>query len=175
MGKVQREASRKNSNLIKQPTFRDATNGFSAKWDLRNEHRNSILMTCHYPGIWVVSRHHYRISARVRQTSFLKQTVGGVANCRLFSQARQKEKERKENTCKELGIEGKESSLLSSSPSLPLFFSLLSVSRLSPLSDRLEEAILKGLNFNRNSLLSVQFHTVSISQTSSYVQIYRFI
>jgi len=74
-----------------------------------------------------VSRHQYRISARVRQTSFLKQTVGGVANCRLFSQARQKEKERKENTCRELGIEGKESSLLSSSPSLPLFFSLLSI------------------------------------------------
>ena len=29
----------------KQTTFRDATNGFPAKWRLRNERRNSILMT----------------------------------------------------------------------------------------------------------------------------------
>ena len=32
----------------KQTTFRDATNAFPAKWRLRNERRNSILMT------WVV-------------------------------------------------------------------------------------------------------------------------
>ena len=30
----------------KQPTFRDAT-GFLVKWRLKNERRNSILMTCH--------------------------------------------------------------------------------------------------------------------------------
>ena len=35
----------------KQPTFRDATTGFPAKWRLRNEHRNSMLMTRQ---IWVV-------------------------------------------------------------------------------------------------------------------------
>ena len=37
-------------SLRKQPTFGDATTGFSAKWRrLRNERRNSILMTRHYP------------------------------------------------------------------------------------------------------------------------------
>ena len=36
-------------SLRKHPTFRDTTTGFPAKWGLRNEHRNSILMTCHYP------------------------------------------------------------------------------------------------------------------------------
>ena len=43
-------------SLRKQPTFCDATNGSSAKERLRNEHRNSILMTRHYPEsqIWVV-------------------------------------------------------------------------------------------------------------------------
>ena len=36
-------------SVRKLPTFRDATTGFSAKWRLRNECRNSILMTCNYP------------------------------------------------------------------------------------------------------------------------------
>ena len=72
---------KKTSNW-KQPIFGDATTGFSAKWRLRNEHRNSILMTRHYPNlgsasgwscrvgnliqpirsntpIWVVTRHQY--------------------------------------------------------------------------------------------------------------------
>ena len=35
----------------KQTTFRDATNGFPAKWRLRNKRRNSILMTRHYPDL----------------------------------------------------------------------------------------------------------------------------
>ena len=35
----------------KQPTFCNATIGFSAKWRLRNERRNSLLMTCHYPDL----------------------------------------------------------------------------------------------------------------------------
>ena len=35
-------------NLRKQPTFGDATTGFPAKWRLRNERSNSILMTCHF-------------------------------------------------------------------------------------------------------------------------------
>ena len=37
--------------LRKQPTSRDATSGFRAKWRLRNERRNSILMTCHCPDL----------------------------------------------------------------------------------------------------------------------------
>ena len=35
----------------KQPTFGDATTGFPAKWRLRNERRNSILITRHYPDL----------------------------------------------------------------------------------------------------------------------------
>ena len=37
--------------------------------------------------IWVVTRHQYRISALVSQTSFGGETSGDVAKCRLFSQA----------------------------------------------------------------------------------------
>ena len=77
-----------NDSLRKQPTFGNATTGFPAKRRLRNERRNSILMTCHYPDlgsasdwscrvgnlfqpitsttqIWVVTRHQYGISALV--------------------------------------------------------------------------------------------------------------
>ena len=77
----------------KQPTFGDATTGFPAKWHLRNERRNSILMTPHYPDlcsafdwscrvgnliqpirsttqIWVMRRHQYWFSALISQTSF---------------------------------------------------------------------------------------------------------
>ena len=38
-------------SLRKQRTFGDATTGFPAKWRLRNERRNSILMTRHYPDL----------------------------------------------------------------------------------------------------------------------------
>ena len=38
--------------------------------------------------IWLVTRHHYGISALGRQRkSFRKETSGGVAKCRLFAQA----------------------------------------------------------------------------------------
>ena len=36
------------STLRKQPLFRDTTTGFPAKWRLRDERRNAILMTCRY-------------------------------------------------------------------------------------------------------------------------------
>ena len=36
-------------SVRKQPTFHDVTFGFPAKWRLRNERGNSILMTGHYP------------------------------------------------------------------------------------------------------------------------------
>ena len=77
---------------------------------LRNERRNSILMTRHYPDlgsssdwlnqishearpirsttqIWVVTCRHYGISALVSQTSLGGETSGSVAKYRLFSQA----------------------------------------------------------------------------------------
>ena len=98
-------------SLRKQPTFGDATTGFPTKWRLRNEYRNSILMTRHYPDlgsasdwlnqishavqpirsttqIWVVTRHQYGISAVVCQMSFGRETSCSVAKCWLFSQAK---------------------------------------------------------------------------------------
>ena len=83
------------SCLGKQPTFRDATTGFPAKCRLEIDCRNSILMTWHYPDlasasdwlkpisprpiwsftqIWLVTRHHYGISALVSPTSFPKRS-----------------------------------------------------------------------------------------------------
>ena len=39
-------------SLREQPAFRDATSSFPAnEWRLRNERRNFILMTCHYPDL----------------------------------------------------------------------------------------------------------------------------
>ena len=77
---------------------------FPAKWRLRNDCRNSILMTCRFRDlssasdwlkqislaarpirsttqIWVVKRHQYGISALVLQTSLRGEDSGGVANC----------------------------------------------------------------------------------------------
>jgi len=93
--------------LKKQPTCRDVTSSFPAKWRLRNDRRNSILMTRHYPDLgcmcsWlaeanfqpiksntqikVETSHQYGILALVPQTSFCGEMVGGFAKCRLFSQ-----------------------------------------------------------------------------------------
>ena len=80
-----------------------------AKWRLRNERRNFILMTRHYPGlgrasdwlkqvsqavrpigsttqIWVVTGHQYWISALFSQTSFRGNQLR-VATSLLFSKA----------------------------------------------------------------------------------------
>ena len=75
-------------SLRNQPTFRNTTSAFPAKWRLRNECRNFILMTCHCPDLgsasdwlkqiyqaawsirsttpmWVETCHQYGISALV--------------------------------------------------------------------------------------------------------------
>ena len=60
-------------------------------------------MTCHYPDlgwlkilghpiretnkIWVVTRHKHEISTLVSETSFCRETCGGITKCRLFTQA----------------------------------------------------------------------------------------
>ena len=98
-------------SLRKQQTFGDVTTGFLPKWCLRKEHRNSILMMCHYPDlggasdwlnqishaarpirsttpIWVMTYHQYRISALISQTSFGRETSDDIAKCRLFPQAK---------------------------------------------------------------------------------------
>ena len=38
-------------NLRMQPSFRDHTTGFPAKLSLKNDCRDSILMTYHYPDL----------------------------------------------------------------------------------------------------------------------------
>ena len=98
------------NSLRRQPTLGDATTGFPAKWRLRNERRNSILMTRHYTDLgsasdWsrrvrnfiqpsrsttqirVVTRHQYGIAALVSETSFGRETSGSFAKCPLLSQA----------------------------------------------------------------------------------------
>ena len=94
---------------LRKQTFRDAAGGFPAKQRLRNECRNSILMTRHYPDLgnafdWscqpirsttqisVVMRHQYGISALISQRLFCRETSIGVARCRLFSQATRQRK-----------------------------------------------------------------------------------
>ena len=95
------QSFRKCVSLRKQPAFRDATTGFSSKWRLKNEHRNSVLMKGHYrdlrsasdwscsdknllqpvmtsTGIWVVTCHQYWISVVVAQASFCGEKSGEV-------------------------------------------------------------------------------------------------
>ena len=90
---IRNENHQLSSSLKKQTTFGDPTNGFPAKWRLRKERRNSILMTRRYPDlgsasnwlcrlwnllqsirstskIWIVTCHQYGISALISQTSF---------------------------------------------------------------------------------------------------------
>ena len=47
--------------MRKQPTFHDATTGFPAKKRLKNEFRNSILMTCHHPELGSASNWSHRV------------------------------------------------------------------------------------------------------------------
>ena len=90
--------------VLNQPTFR-RHRWFPCK--MTSEHRNSTLMTGHYPDLgsasdWLrqishaarpiqsqaqVSRHQYGMSAFVSQTSFRGKASGSVTKCRLFFQA----------------------------------------------------------------------------------------
>ena len=96
-------------SLRKQLTFRYVTTGFPAKWRLRNECRNSILMTRHYlypdlssasdwscrvgnllqpirstPQIWVVTRHQYGISGPFLRRHFARKPEVGSLNVGCF-------------------------------------------------------------------------------------------
>ena len=85
------------NSLRKQPTFGDAITGFPDKWGVRNERRNSILMTRYYPDLGSSSNWLNQISLPydassvwnfcVSQTSFRGETGCGVSKCCLFSQA----------------------------------------------------------------------------------------
>ena len=71
----------------------EATTGFPAKWHLRDERRNAILMTCHYTDLgsasdWSgkfasASQKHYPNCARFSDV-ISRETSGGVAKCWLF-------------------------------------------------------------------------------------------
>ena len=85
-------------SLRKWPTFRDATTGFPAKWRLRNEGTNFILMTCHCRGQssasdWLCCERNLLQPIRsttqvwvVTRTSFRGNTRGRVVKSRLFCQ-----------------------------------------------------------------------------------------
>ena len=93
-------------SVRKQPTFCAASTGFPAKWRLRNERRDSILLTRYYPDLgrvsdrswrvgnllqpirsttqtWLVTHHQYGFSALVSQTSIHEETSGGVCFVKL--------------------------------------------------------------------------------------------
>ena len=61
----------KKMSLRKQPTFRDATTGFPAKWRQRIECRNSVLMTCHYPNLGSASDWPCRVGNLIPPTRSL--------------------------------------------------------------------------------------------------------
>ena len=69
-------------SLRKQPSFRDATTGFPAKWRLRNECRNSILITRHYPDLGIASDWLNQISD---QSEALPRSPNGSCFLRLVS------------------------------------------------------------------------------------------
>ena len=67
--------------LTKQLTFCNDNAGFPAKWHLRNEHQNSILMMLYYPDLRSASDW----SGRVGQVCFSQSEASSVWNfCALF-------------------------------------------------------------------------------------------
>ena len=74
---------------LKQPAFCGATTDFPAKWGLRNERRNSILMTRHYPdlvGFWLVESNFLRGTANQKHYPDLGSDTSSIRNfCTRFS------------------------------------------------------------------------------------------
>ena len=72
----------------KQPTFYDATSRSPAKWCLRNERRNSILMMHHYPDLVSASDCLKKISYAARSAESIaciadvKVVAGGGGECK---------------------------------------------------------------------------------------------
>ena len=62
-------------NLRKQPTFWNATTVFPGKQHLRKEHRNSILMTCHYPDLGSAWSCNIFASTKLFEAKFLHCTT----------------------------------------------------------------------------------------------------
>ena len=79
-----------NSSLRKQPTFRDATIGFPAKWRLTNELRSPILMMRYYLDLfgWKFAstnqKHYSHLRSFLRRHFVGKTTVVASRNCGCF-------------------------------------------------------------------------------------------
>ena len=78
-----------NSSLRKQPTFRDATIGFPAKWRLTNELRNPILMMRYYLDLFgwkfaSTNQKHYSHLRSFLRRHFVGKTVVASQNCGCF-------------------------------------------------------------------------------------------
>ena len=78
-----------NSSLRKQPTFRDTTTGFPGKWRLRNELRNSVLMTRHYLDLFgwkfaSTNQKHYSHLRSFLRRHFVAKTVVASRNWGCF-------------------------------------------------------------------------------------------
>ena len=78
-----------NSSLRKQPTFRDATIGFPAKWRLTNELRNPILMMRYYLDLFgwkfaSTNQKHYSHLRSFLRRHFVGKTVVASRNCGFF-------------------------------------------------------------------------------------------
>ena len=69
---------------IKQATFRNATTGFPAKWRLSNKHRNSILMTRHYPDLDSASGWSCRVGNLLQPIRSTTQMCDNISNTWLF-------------------------------------------------------------------------------------------
>ena len=69
-------------HLRRQPAFCDAITGFPAKWRLRKECRNSILMMPDLGSDKI--NHKYGISVTIFHTSFREEISGGFVKCWLF-------------------------------------------------------------------------------------------
>ena len=73
-------------SLRKQPTFVDATTGFPAKWRLRNERRNSILMPRHYPDLGSASDRSCRVGNLIQPIRSTTQASSVWNFCSRFSE-----------------------------------------------------------------------------------------
>ena len=72
-------------SLRKQPTFGDATTGFPAKWRLRNERRNSILIPRHYPDLGSASDRSCRVGNLIQPIRSTTQASSVWNFCFRFS------------------------------------------------------------------------------------------
>ena len=73
-------------SLRKQRTFCDATTGLPTKWHLRNECRNSILMTRHFRQLGSDTSSVWNFCVHFAK-SFCDEAGGGSTKCQMFTQA----------------------------------------------------------------------------------------